>query len=123
MKTFFEELSHLNRNNTPLIANSFYLIDDAKQRDKMTEEFYWRSKRRSPSTRSGPTTSSSLDAAVPSTMERWVVKIQALEEKKGRYEDILRRELSGLDDEFQSLRCFLRSCPCGREGLRTKKAA
>ena len=39
-ETFFEELSRLNRNNTPLLANSFYLIDDAKQRDKMTEEFY-----------------------------------------------------------------------------------
>ena len=39
-ETFIEEVSRLNRNNTPLFANSFYLIDDAKQRDKMTEEFY-----------------------------------------------------------------------------------
>lgn len=26
--------------NTPLMVNSFYIIDDEKQRAKMTEEFY-----------------------------------------------------------------------------------
>lgn len=40
----FEEfiglLSGLNRKKTPLMVNSFYIIDDEKQRGKMTEEFY-----------------------------------------------------------------------------------
>lgn len=37
---FITLLSGLNKKQTPLVINSFYIIDDAKQRDKMTEEFY-----------------------------------------------------------------------------------
>ena len=37
---FVAELSRLSRNQTHLMANSIYIIDDAKQRQKMTEEFY-----------------------------------------------------------------------------------
>ena len=37
---FINLLGDLNRNNTPLMVNSFYIIDDEKQRGKMTEEFY-----------------------------------------------------------------------------------
>lgn len=37
---FITLLSGLNKKATPLVVNSFYIIDDAKQREKMTEEFY-----------------------------------------------------------------------------------
>ena len=40
----------------------------------------------------------------PAVMERWVNKIATLEQKKQHYEEILRRELDGLDDEFETLR-------------------
>ena len=43
----------------------------------------------------------------PSVMERWVGKIATLEQKKQHYEEILRRELDGLDDEFETLRLFV----------------
>ena len=36
--------------------------------------------------------------------ERWVNKIATLEQKKQHYEEILRRELDGLDNEFETLR-------------------
>ena len=36
---FMEALSSLNKTKSRLMANSIYIIDDAKQRDKMTEEF------------------------------------------------------------------------------------
>ena len=39
-ESFIEALNDLNSADTFLTANSFYIIDDAKQRDKMTEEFY-----------------------------------------------------------------------------------
>ena len=39
-ETFIEQLSELSENGSTLSVNSFYIIDDAKQRDKMTEEFY-----------------------------------------------------------------------------------
>ena len=122
-ETFFEELSRLNRNNTPLLANSFYLIDDAKQRDKMTEEFYLAVKKEIAQYQERADYFIQSGCSSPSTMERWVVKIQALEEKKRRYEDILRRELTGLDDEFESLRLLSQELSLRARGLRSRKAA
>lgn len=122
-ETFFEELSRLNRNNTPLSANSIYLIDDAKQRDKMTEEFYLAVKKDIIRYQERADYFIQSGCSSPSTMERWVVKIQELEEKKRHYEDILRRELSGLDDEFQSLRLLSQELSLRARGLRAKKAA
>ena len=40
----------------------------------------------------------------PAVMDRWVLKVQALEQKKRHYESVLRRELDGLDDEFSVLK-------------------
>ena len=53
---FITLLGGLNRNDTSLMVNSFYIIDDEKQRGKMTEEFYAAVKRRLPLIRSGATT-------------------------------------------------------------------
>lgn len=122
-ETFFEELSRLNRNNTPLLANSFYLIDEAKQRDKMTEEFYLAVKKEIAQYQERADYFIQSGCSSPSTMERWVVKIQALEEKKCRYEDILRRELTGLDDEFESLRLLSQELSLRARGLRSRKTA
>ena len=122
-ETFFEELSRLNRNNTPLLANSFYLIDDAKQRDKMTEEFYLAVKKEITKYQERADYFIQSGCSSPATMERWVVKIQALEEKKRHYEDILRRELSGLDEEFESLRLLSQELSLRSRGIRSRKAA
>lgn len=122
-ETFIEELSRLNRNRTPLIANSFYLIDDAKQRDKMTEEFYLAVKKEIAQYQERADYFIQSGCNSPSTMERWVVKIQAMEEKKRRYEDILRRELSGLDEEFESLRLLSQELSLRARGIRARKAA
>ena len=122
-ETFIEEVSRLNRNNTPLFANSFYLIDDAKQRDKMTEEFYLAVKKEIAQYQERADYFIRSGCSSPSTMERWVVKIQALEEKKRRYEDILRRELSGLDEEFESLRLLSQELSLRARGIRSRKAA
>ena len=122
-ETFIEEVSRLNRNNTPLFANSFYLIDDAKQRDKMTEEFYLAVKKEIAQYQERADYFIQSGCSSPSTMERWVVKIQTLEEKKRRYEDILRRELSGLDEEFESLRLLSQELSLRARGIRSRKAA
>lgn len=37
---FLTLLGGLNKRGTKLAVNSFYVIDDAKQRGKMAEEFY-----------------------------------------------------------------------------------
>ena len=40
----------------------------------------------------------------PAIMGRWVLKVQALEQKKRHYESVLQREMDGLDDEFSVLK-------------------
>ena len=57
----------------------------------------------------------------PVILERWVLKIAALEEKKRHYEGILRRELDGLDDEFGDLRLLSQELTIRARGLRAKK--
>jgi hypothetical protein len=56
-------------------------------------------------------------------MERWVLKIQALEGKKRHYEEVLRRELDGLDDEFNTLKFLSQELSVRAQGLRFRKAA
>ena len=56
-------------------------------------------------------------------MERWVGKIAAMEEKKRHYEEILRRELDGLDDEFTSLSLLSQELALRAQNIRFRQAA
>ena len=56
-------------------------------------------------------------------MDRWVLKIQALENKKRHYEDVLRRELDGLDDEFSALKLLSQELSIRSQGIRFQRAA
>lgn len=53
-------------------------------------------------------------------MDRWVLKIQGLEEKKKHYEQVLRRELDGLDDEFSTLKLLAQDLQVRTRNLRNK---
>ena len=97
---FITLLSGLNKKQTPLVVNSFYIIDDAKQRDKMTEEFYLAVKKEIATYQEKCDYLIKSSSQSPAVMDRWVLKVQALEEKKRHYESVLQRELDGLDDEF-----------------------
>ena len=120
-ETFIEQLSAMNQNDNTLSVNSFYIIDDAKQRDKMTEEFYSAVKKEI------ALYQEKADYLIQSgrraVMERWVNKIATLEQKKQHYEEILRRELDGLDDEFETLRLLSQELSVRANGLRFRKAA
>ena len=95
---FITLLSGLNKKQTPLVVNSFYIIDDAKQRDKMTEEFYLAVKKEIAAYQEKCDYLIKSSSQSPAVMDRWVLKVQALEEKKRHYEGVLQRELDGLDD-------------------------
>lgn len=122
-ETFLEQLSELNRNNNALTVNSFYIIDDAKQRDKMTEEFYSAVKKEIALYQEKADYLIQSGSRSPSIMERWINKISNLEQKKRHYEEILRRELNGLDDEFETLRLLSQELSVRANGLRFRKAA
>ena len=123
LEGFIEALNELNKNDTFLTANSFYIIDDAKQRDKMTEEFYSAVKREISEFQERADYLIKSGSSSPTILERWVNKISTLEGKKRHYEEILRRELDGLDDEFDTLKFLSQELSIRARGLRMKRAA
>ncbi len=105
---FISLLGEHNHRETPLMVNSFYIIDDEKQRSKMTEEFYAAVKKEIAKYQERADYFIKSGSQSPAVMERWVLEIKALEEKKKHYEGVLRRELDGLDDEFSTLKFLSR---------------
>lgn len=122
-ESFIEGVNTLNRNDNFLTANSFYLIDDAKQRDKMTEEFYAAVKKEIQEYQDKVDYLIKSGSTSPAILERWVNRVTTLEEKKRHYEAVLRRELDGLDDEFGNLKLMSQELSIRARGLRAKKAA
>ena len=120
---FVAELSRLSRNQTHLMANSIYIIDDAKQRQKMTEEFYSAVKKEISEYQERADYFIKSGCQSPSVMDRWVLKIQSLEGKKQHYENVLRRELDGLDDDFATLKLLSQELSFRAQTIRAKKAA
>jgi hypothetical protein len=56
-------------------------------------------------------------------MDRWALKIAALESKKTEYESVLRRELDELDGDFDSLAVLSQELQIRARGVRRQKAA
>lgn len=120
---FINLLGGLNQNNTPLVVNSFYIIDDEKQRDKMTEEFYSAVKKEIAEYQERCDYFIKSGCQSPAVMERWVLKVRDLEERKRHYEEVLRRELNDLDDEFATLKFLAQELQARSHSIRFQKAA
>ena len=117
------ELDGLNRREMPLVVNSLFIIDDEKQRSNMTEEFYAAVKKEIATCQERADYLIKSGIQSPAVMERWVLKIRTLEEKKKHYEGVLRRELDGLDDEFATLKFLGQELQVRAQSIRTQKAA
>lgn len=120
---FISSLGTLNQTGTQPMVNSFYIIDDEKQRGKMTEEFYAAIRKEISAYQDRCDYLIQSGSQSPAVMERWVLKIRALEEKKRHYEDVLRNELNGLDDEFTTLKFLSQELQMRAQNIRMKKAA
>ncbi|MFR0798002.1 MAG: DUF6744 family protein [Oscillospiraceae bacterium] len=118
---FITLLSRLNKKATPLVVNSFYIIDDAKQREKMTEEFYLAVKKEIAAYQEKCDYPHQERDQSPTVMDRWVLKVQALEEKKRHYEGVLQKELSGLDDEFSVLKLLSQELQVRANSIRSQR--
>lgn len=124
---FIEALEAHNRlvkhGRLPLDANSMFVADDEKQRGKMSAAFY-RSVRKEIEEYEERVTKliqgNSRSAAV---MERWVMRIRGLEQMKAHYEQLLRRELTDLDDEFTSLRYLSDELQIRMRGIMAQRKA
>lgn len=118
---FLTLLSGLNKNSTPLTVNSLYVIDDAKQRDKMAQEFYIAVKKEIMEYQDKCDYFIKSGSNSPAVMDRWVLKVQALEERKRHYEDVLRQELNGLDEEFSTLKFMAQELQLRANSIRLQK--
>ena len=120
---FITLLGGFNRNGAPLMVNSFYIIDDEKQRGKMAEEFYAAVRKEISAYQERVDYLIKSGSQSPAVMDRWILKIQGLEEKKRHYEQVLRRELDGLDEEFGTLKFLAQELQARAQNIRFQKAA
>ena len=120
---FITLLGKLNKNGASLMVNSFYIIDDEKQRGKMAEEFYSAVKKEISTYQERADYLIKSGSQSPAVMDRWVLKVRGLEEKKKHYEQVLQRELDGLDDEFSMLKFLAQELQARAQNLRSCKAA
>ncbi len=84
--------------------NSMYVADDEKQRGKMAYEFYLDMSREIEEYQKRIGMLIQKHNTSQKILDRWELKIQSLEAKKREYETILKKDLSGVDEEFSMLR-------------------
>ena len=113
-----EHNQHKRPDRDPLEVNSIYVVDDAKQRQKMAAAFYRSVRREIAEYEERVTNLIQSGSQSPKIMDRWVMRIQGLEQKKRNYENILKRELTDLDEEFTSLRYLSDELRIRAAGLR-----
>ena len=100
-----------------------YVVDDAKQRDKMTAEFYNATRKEIEMYIEKTEYLISSGSQSPAVMDRWVSKIEKLDAKKRLYEDILKHELSELDDQYGTLKFMSQELAARASSLRLAKCA
>ena len=76
------------------------------QRDKMAAEFYRHIRKEIELYQERAEHFIVSDSQSIAIMDRWVLKIAALEQKKRHYEELLQKELDELNGEFSTLRMF-----------------
>ena len=120
---FLEALNRANRNDKPLIVNSFFVADDDKQREKMTAEFYTLVRKEAQEYQERAAYLINNGSQSPAILERWINRIRELEEKKQRFEALFRKQLDETDSEFDTLRLYSQELQMRAMGLRNNKAA
>ena len=120
---FLEELNLANQNEKALVVNSFYVADDEKQREKMASEFYTLVRKEAQEYQERAMYLIDSGCQSPSIMERWILRIDDLKQKKQRYEALFRKELSETDAEFDSLQLYSQELQVRVDGIRMMKAA
>lgn len=114
---------HRNKFRLPMDANSLFVVDDQKQREKMAAAFYRAVRREIAEYQERASHLIQTGSQSAAIMERWVMKIEGLSAKKREYEDVLKRELNGLDDDFTSLNFLSQELQLRARGIRRNNAA
>ncbi len=120
---FIAELNNNNKRDGGLTVNSMFVIDDAKQREKMTAEFYNATRKEIELYTEKLENIIAANSQSAAVMERWVTKIDKLDSKKRHYEDLLKHELDDLDEQYGQLRFLANELTLRANRIRQKKCA
>lgn len=103
LEDYIDAIRKHNLNDGLVMSNSMFVVDDERQRQKMTEEFYANYKRDIEfyQQRVQHFIDSGCDSKA--VIGRWIQKIQDLQQKKKIYEDVLKRQLDALNSDYAML--------------------
>ena len=105
LEDYIESLAKYNLNDDcTIVCNSMHVVDSERQREKMAEEFYNNYKRDIEMYQKSIQKFIDSGGTSPTVIERWIKKINALNQKKSTYEDILRQRLDNLDKDYALLK-------------------
>ena len=103
LEDYIAAISEHNLNDNHIISNSMFVVDDEKQRQKMTEEFYVNYKRNIEAYQKAIRRFINTGCDSPKVISRWMQKIATLQQKKATYEGVLQRQLDDLNSDFKML--------------------
>lgn len=105
---FLETMNEHALSENQVDVNSMYVVDNERQREKMSHEFYVALKKEIETDQERASHLINTGCESPAIMARWVSKICELGEKRRRYEDLFQRQISEVDGEFNTLQGFAR---------------
>ena len=103
LEDYIESLSKENLNTNLVHSNSMFVVDDERQRQKMTNEFYANYKRDIEFYQERIQHFIDNGCDSQAVIQRWMQKINALQMKKQTYEEILQRQLDDLNSDYAML--------------------
>ena len=103
LEDYIAAISEHNLNPGLVMSNSMFVVDDERQRQKMTDEFYANYKKDIALYQERVQHFINSGCESPAVIKRWLEKISALQKKKATYEEILRRRLDDLEQDYRML--------------------
>ena len=100
---YIEAISKENLSNSMVHSNSMFVVDDERQRQKMTDEFYANYKKDIEFYQERIQLFIDSGCESQAVIQRWLQKINALQMKKKTYEEILQRQLDDLNSDYAML--------------------
>ena len=104
LEDYIAAISEHNLNPGPVMSNSMFVVDDERQRQKMTDEFYANYKKDIAFYQERVQHFIDSGCESKAVIQRWLDKIGGLQQKKATYEAILQRRLDDLNKDYEILR-------------------
>ena len=103
LEDYIDAIGQYNLNGGLVMSNSMFVVDDERQRQKMTDEFYVNYKRDIEQYQERIQHFIDTGCTSQAVISRWLLKIEALREKKKTYEEVLKQKLNDLNSDYAML--------------------